>query len=527
MRSASQGLVNLLNGNRFGLHFNPNLSQYVDCGAGLVNLTKITVRTFINIDTFLTTNPIYIFSNGRDTNPPQGGVALSVYPNANLLTGQLVFIMIMADGSQRFVYGTTNLVPGTLYYIATTYDGLTINLYVNGVLSGTISYSSLMPIAPAPYNSMIGCLAYAAPYYPWSGIIDEVKVWNRPLSASEILQDFQGLLRNNKGLVGYWSFDEGSGTTAFDYSGNSNNGTLINGPLYVPLNCYPASQNNFKMADLFTFTLLNGTSLYYTTADIDITFGGNTFLSSQLKINRTKLKFTVGLEVDTLQLEISATPSILVNSIPFLQAVVSGVFDGATVLLQRAFFDVWGDVSYGAITLFTGQVGECVVERLICRMTVATMLFVLNTQMPKYLVQQGCVHSLFDAGCTNNGTTNLPTTYLENETTGSGATTTSIPSGSSQPVNYFSLGKIVFTSGQNSGEVRTVSGFSGGTFMIIQPLPFIPQVGDTFQAYPGCDKTQATCISKFGATPGASNINNYKGFPYVPTPENSIGIGDS
>jgi len=30
-------------------------------------------------------------------------------------------------------------------------------------------------------------------------------------------------------LVGYWSFDEGSGTTAYDWSGHGNNGTLYNG----------------------------------------------------------------------------------------------------------------------------------------------------------------------------------------------------------------------------------------------------------------------------------------------------------
>ncbi len=35
------------------------------------------------------------------------------------------------------------------------------------------------------------------------------------------------------GLVGHWKFDEGSGTTAYDSSGNDNHGTLINGPTWV------------------------------------------------------------------------------------------------------------------------------------------------------------------------------------------------------------------------------------------------------------------------------------------------------
>lgn len=36
-----------------------------------------------------------------------------------------------------------------------------------------------------------------------------------------------------RGLVGYWSFDEGQGTTAYDASGFGNNGTLTNGPTWV------------------------------------------------------------------------------------------------------------------------------------------------------------------------------------------------------------------------------------------------------------------------------------------------------
>lgn len=34
-------------------------------------------------------------------------------------------------------------------------------------------------------------------------------------------------------MVGYWKFDEGTGTTAYDSSGNGNDGTLMNGPAWV------------------------------------------------------------------------------------------------------------------------------------------------------------------------------------------------------------------------------------------------------------------------------------------------------
>ena len=35
------------------------------------------------------------------------------------------------------------------------------------------------------------------------------------------------------GLVGWWKFDEGSGTVAYDSSGNGNNGNLTNGPTWT------------------------------------------------------------------------------------------------------------------------------------------------------------------------------------------------------------------------------------------------------------------------------------------------------
>src|SRR3990167_9799803 len=58
---------------------------------------------------------------------------------------------------------------------------------------------------------------------------------------SSVLQALKTLLSSlfpqtqaqTSGLVGYWTFDEGSGTTANDSSGNNNTGALINGPTWT------------------------------------------------------------------------------------------------------------------------------------------------------------------------------------------------------------------------------------------------------------------------------------------------------
>src|SRR3989338_1965645 len=62
---------------------------------------------------------------------------------------------------------------------------------------------------------------------------------------ASILSSLQGLIHQlsillgspaqaqTSGLVGYWTFDEGAGTTANDSSGNNNTGTLTNGPTWT------------------------------------------------------------------------------------------------------------------------------------------------------------------------------------------------------------------------------------------------------------------------------------------------------
>ncbi|MDO8728838.1 MAG: LamG domain-containing protein [bacterium] len=77
----------------------------------------------------------------------------------------------------------------------------------------------------------------------WNGLIDDVRVYNRALTGDEIKRLYRigATLKINtsinndslkNGLVGYWSFDgkDVAGVTAYDRSGQNNNGTLTNGP---------------------------------------------------------------------------------------------------------------------------------------------------------------------------------------------------------------------------------------------------------------------------------------------------------
>ena len=61
----------------------------------------------------------------------------------------------------------------------------------------------------------------------FDGIMDEVRIWNDVRSQAEIQDYMYSELGAEAGLVGYWNFNEGSGTTVTDLSGNSNNGSIV------------------------------------------------------------------------------------------------------------------------------------------------------------------------------------------------------------------------------------------------------------------------------------------------------------
>jgi uncharacterized phage protein (TIGR02218 family) len=280
----------------------------------------------------------------------------------------------------------------------------------------------------------------------------------------------------------------------------------VSGGLLALLN---SGASEFVKADLYTITLAGGTVLRYTDADSDLTVSGNTYSSSGPILTRTQVKSTVGLDVAQLQVTLSADSSKQVNSVPWLQAIRNGVLDGATVRLDRFISDSWANTSNGAIpNWFTGRVADIKVGKSSALITVKSDLVALNVQMPRNLYQSGCIHTLYDSGCAI-----AKTSFKVSSAVNSSSTKTQILATLAQAAGYFDLGTISFTSGANNGAVRSIKTYTVGVINLNFPLLATPAPGDTFDIYPGCDKTQATCTNKF------SNLVNFKGFPYIPTPE--------
>lgn len=269
------------------------------------------------------------------------------------------------------------------------------------------------------------------------------------------------------------------------------------------------SATQVHMADLFTFTLTGGTAVRYTSADAPVTANSLTFDRGPA-IKRGTTKLAVGISVDTLELTLNADASVTVGGVPLLQLIAGGWLDGARVSLERVFSAAPGATWVGGLGLFSGRVAEVKTTRFEASIGVHSDAELLDVMIPRNVYQPGCSNTLFDATC---GLLKASYAVTGTATSVTNATRTAFSTGLAQAADYFALGWAVGLTGANAGVGRTIKAFASGLVTTVQPWPAAVAIGDTFTVYPGCNKTQATCTSKF------SNVVRFRGYPYVPAPE--------
>ena len=99
-------------------------------------------------------------------------------------------------------------------HIAMTWDGTAFVTFVNGAAKITVQAGG-KTLNTKGTSLMIGCNPTNKNCF--SGYFDEFRVWNVARSASEIKESYDKPLAGDEaGLVGYWKFDEDSGTTTAD-----------------------------------------------------------------------------------------------------------------------------------------------------------------------------------------------------------------------------------------------------------------------------------------------------------------------
>ncbi|MFF3556193.1 LamG-like jellyroll fold domain-containing protein [Streptomyces tsukubensis] len=173
---------------------------------------------------------------------------------------------VALDHSGGTLTSVQTIAADTWAHIAASFDGTTATLCIDGVLSGS---KALASSGDGTALLHIGAKA-GGPFY--SGTIDEVRIWNRPLGQSEIAESMRyRLIGNEPGLVAYYRFDEGSGTTAYDQTDTAAHAHLDRPPQWVTSEA-PVGEHPGVRRDSFTLAgrdIVSGLSctLYYQQED--------------------------------------------------------------------------------------------------------------------------------------------------------------------------------------------------------------------------------------------------------------------
>lgn len=157
--------------------------------------------------------------------PASPGNSRAYRLNIHTTTGNIEFVILAsADDGDTII---SNTVPSlnAWHHIAGTFSHGAAAIYIDGQLdsSAMLSVSSIMndvqPLIIAGMWEYCGADIFVTGLY---GLIDDVRIYDRALSAQEI-EDLQS--EGTGELVAHWKFDEGEGDIAYDSAGD-NHGTV-------------------------------------------------------------------------------------------------------------------------------------------------------------------------------------------------------------------------------------------------------------------------------------------------------------
>lgn len=177
-------------------------------------------------------------------NPGDSGVFICMQgPNAyGIAEGTLRFGVSSGETYAFRLNSNSQVDDGAWHHVVAEWDGTTseggAKLFIDGELDASATADHL-EVGPSLLNLDIGRY-YADGVYTereeqmrYVGALDEFRVWDTAISQEQILRNMSKKLGSADGLIANWRFDEGSGTVAFDDSGNGNGGVIYGAPAWV------------------------------------------------------------------------------------------------------------------------------------------------------------------------------------------------------------------------------------------------------------------------------------------------------
>ena len=174
-------------------------------------------------------------------------------------------ITTTGNGAEQQLTGGGQLPLNAWSHVAVTLSGTTGTLYLDGNVVATNPNMTESPASlPSTTQDWLGRSQFSGDPF-LNGALDDVQIYSTALSATEIAALASG--QPGAGNVADYKFDEASGPTALDSSGNGNNATIISGtasanpstPLWQPLPdgpiTVPVGATNVPVTDTSAFTV--------------------------------------------------------------------------------------------------------------------------------------------------------------------------------------------------------------------------------------------------------------------------------
>lgn len=273
------------------------------------------------------------------------------------------------------------------------------------------------------------------------------------------------------------------------------------------------TQKQLNIAEIYYFTLTDGSILACTSYDTDLVVDAVTYYAVGIK--REVIRYQANLEVDRVGINMAITGMMIggvEQNMPFL--LRSNMFRNARVIIRAVDPTQIGVVA--AYTLWDGYVtGDIGYNAGVLSLKCGSILDRLSDKFPKVLYTEFCQHRLYSKARTGANYTLCELTEASWKDTGTftlaGSTVWQIVSTmfayTTRAEGYFDQGK--FYSGSYSSSIRY---HGDGYVLLLSPLPALPTNGATIYASPGCDRTSATCNTKF------NNLTHFFGFEFIPKP---------
>ena len=123
----------------------------------------------------------------------------------------------------RSIYTDIQATLNEWEHVAVTWTSSEITMFINGVAVFTDAGENIT----TGWNSTGIGGGLMGPDHSFDGNIDKVSLWNTIRSEEEISDGMNNIYNGNEnGLIGYWKFEEGTGSTTSDASSNGNDGII-------------------------------------------------------------------------------------------------------------------------------------------------------------------------------------------------------------------------------------------------------------------------------------------------------------